>query len=99
MTDINRLMTEIHGITIKKRRNAALLMGKSGNLLAIAPLTEALADPHPGGSQRDRQALGRLGDSSAIPGLITALGDSDLYVRVAAISAMEKSETVTPLTR
>ena len=50
MTDISHLMSGLHGSTVKKRRNAALLMGKSGNLLAIGPLTEALADPHPGSS-------------------------------------------------
>ena len=77
MDDILNWISELRNPTIKKRRAAATLLGKSGNLSAIGPLIEALSDPHPGVRSDIVQALGRLRDSSAIPGLIASLKDAD----------------------
>ncbi len=99
MTDLSRLIAELHSSTVKKRRNAAVLMGKSGNHLAIGPLIEALADPHPGVRSEIIQALGRLGDSSSVTGLIASLRDADRDVRAAAISSLGKLRTGEPLNR
>ena len=86
MTDISHLIPELRRTAAGKRRSAAILLGKSGNLTAIDPLVEALSDPHPGVRCDIVQALGRLRDSSAIPGLITSLKDNDVQVRAAAIA-------------
>ena len=48
MTDISHLIPELRSTAAGKRRSAAILLGKSGNLTAIDPLVEALSDPHPG---------------------------------------------------
>ena len=45
--DISRQIADLHDPTIKKRRSAALHLGKSGNLSTILPLVEALSDTHP----------------------------------------------------
>jgi len=90
MTDISLLVSELRSTTIKRRRAAATLLGKSGNLSAISPLIEALADPHPGVRSDIVQALGKLRDSSAMGGLIASLKDTDSNVRAAAIDAIGK---------
>jgi len=76
------------GPVIKKRREAAVQLGKSANLSAIPFLIEACNDTHPGVRCEVIQALGRLGDSSAVPALISSLDDPDPMVREAAIAAI-----------
>ena len=102
MTDTSHFISELRNAAVNKRRAAATLLGKSGNLSAIGPLVEALSDPHPGVRSDIVQALGRLRDSSAIPGLITSLEDTDPRVRAAAIDAVGKikdRDAVDPLIR
>jgi HEAT repeat protein len=90
MHDISSLVSQLRSPVIKKRREAAVQLGKSANLSAIPFLIEALTDTHPGVRSDVVQALGRLGDSSAVPALISSLDDPDPIVRAAAIAAIGK---------
>lgn len=88
MHDISHQVSQLRSPVIKKRREAAVQLGKSANLLAIPSLVEARSDSHPGVRCDIVQALGRLGDSSAVPALISSLDDPDPTVRAAAIAAI-----------
>jgi HEAT repeat protein len=100
MHDISPLVSQLRSPVIKKRREAAVQLGKSASLSAIPCLVEARFDSHPGVRSDVVQALGRLGDSSAVPALISSLDDPDPMVRVAAIAAIgtiKDRDTVIPL--
>jgi HEAT repeat protein len=102
--DISHLVAELHDPTIKKRRAAAIQLGKSGNLSAIPPLIEALSDNHPLVRCDSVQALGRLGDSSAVAiaaigkikdrdavdPLIRCLCDKEIIIRIGAAEVLGK---------
>jgi hypothetical protein len=71
------------------RAGAAQALGETWSPTAVEPLAQALlADP--GRSVREEAAagLGQIGDASAVSSLIQALGDPDVWVRLAAANAL-----------
>lgn len=71
------------------RRRAALAAGRVGLPEAIAPLTDLLArDSEPEVRTMAAFALGLIGDASAAPALLSALGDADARVQGRAAEAL-----------
>ena len=71
------------------RADAAWDLGFADEPRAWAALRARLADEMPLVRRRAAEALGRIGDREALPGLIDRLGDDDRAVAAAAASAIE----------
>jgi HEAT repeat protein len=65
-------------------------LGKSGNIVAVEPLTVQLGDQEPTVRGTAADALGNLGDPKAIPFLKAMLADQSGFVRVNAAGALYK---------
>jgi HEAT repeat protein len=71
-----------------KRKAAARALGRAGRPDAVAPLSSALADSHPGVRREAAIALGRIGDPDSVPPLLGALADREAAVREGALAAL-----------
>ncbi len=114
MNDISPRVSQLRSPVIKKRREAAVALGKSANLSAIPSLVEALADTHPGvrfASLDDPDpvvraaaiaAIGTIKDRDAVYPLIHCLDDKEMRVRIGAAEVLGKlgdKRAVEPLTK
>lgn len=80
------LLTDSEG---RVRRRAALAAGRVGLPEAVAPLTDLVAkDTEPEVRTMAAFALGLIGDASAAPALLSALGDADARVQGRAAEAL-----------
>ena len=78
-TELPALLADDEG---RVRRRAALGMGRAGVVEGVGPLSARLAtDPEPEVRAMAAFALGLIGDASAAPALVTALGDPDPRVQ------------------
>ncbi len=72
------------------RRNAALALGRTGDVRAVDALIAALIDDDSHVRSYAAGALGQLGDVRAVDALIAALKDDDSHVRSYAAGALEQ---------
>lgn len=63
------------------RRYAASALGTLGDVRAVEPLLQTLADPSDAVRMGAATALGKIGDARAVEPLLHALADSSFYVR------------------
>ena len=70
-----------------RRKRAVEALGKLGDGRATGPLIATLKDPSEAVRKAAANALGRLGEVNS---LVSCLGDSDAYVRSAAVEALSK---------
>jgi HEAT repeat protein len=70
------------------RAHAAVTLGQRGDLAAVPPLIEALADPEPRVRWEAARALGLLRDRRAVPPLVKSLRDDQRNVRMYAAYAL-----------
>jgi len=97
-----RLIILLREGTLNYRWRAAEALGEEGDLRAVAPLIEALSDPHVDVSWIAAKSLGRLGDPEAVPHLIRMLEDEDKWQRIGAaegLGGIADPEAVEPLVR
>ena len=74
----------------KVRVDAAIALGEIGDVRAVGPLIEILADPDYRVRREAARGLGKIGDPCAAEPLIKALSDKERQVREAALEALEK---------
>jgi HEAT repeat protein len=72
------------------RMEAALLLGRSGDLSARRPLERALLDEHYAVRAASARALAHLGDARALPPLFELLTDDEPLVRSEARRALDR---------
>lgn len=76
--------------TWKARTEAAVLLGRSGDIRARRPLVKALGDRHYAVRAAAIRSLTNLGDARAIRPLLDRLGDDEPFVRSEARRAIER---------
>jgi HEAT repeat protein len=74
----------------KVRMDAAIALGEIGDVRAVGPLIEALADRDYRVRREAARGLGKIGDACAVDPLIKTLSDKDWRVREVAIKSLEK---------
>jgi HEAT repeat protein len=74
----------------KARMEAAVFLGRSGDIRARRPLVEALQDPHYAVRAAAIRSLTNLGDLRAIKPLLDRLADDEPFVRSEARHAIER---------
>ncbi|HEY0726593.1 MAG TPA: HEAT repeat domain-containing protein, partial [Pyrinomonadaceae bacterium] len=83
---VDLLIAQLTAEDLEVRRSAAVALGRIGDPIATAPLTNALSDESL--SIDAANALGQIGDPRALDGLLKLIGNSDASVRQAAVSAL-----------
>lgn len=74
----------------KARMEAAVFLGRSGDIRARRPLTKALLDPHYAVRAAAVRSLTNLGDARAVRPILDRLGDDEPFVRTEARRAIER---------
>jgi HEAT repeat protein len=74
----------------KVRMDAAIALGEIGDVRAVNPLIEVLADPDYRVRREAARGLGEIGDARAVDPLIKTLSDKERRVREVAIKSLEK---------
>lgn len=67
------LVVDVEGQEVRIRQEAALVLGRVGDVAALPALVEALGDPEAAVRWRAASSLARLGDASILPALEAAL--------------------------
>ena len=84
------LIERLYDRSEQLRLSVANALGDIGYSRAVRPLTEViLRDPVPAVRAQAASSLGRIGDASALPLLVSALGDAEYWMRFRALEAIE----------
>ncbi len=97
---VTPLLARLHDRSERMRMSAAIALGDLQDRRALQPLIDViLRDPIAAVRAQAASALGRIGDSEALPLLVIALGDPEYWMRFRALEAIEvlKPEDPTPL--
>lgn len=95
-SDIETLLRDLSSLDGETRCRAALLLGNSKRERerVLDALVHSLKDPHSNFRWHVAKALGKLGDSRAVPYLIDTLNDEDKDVREDTVKALEDLRAV-----
>lgn len=86
----DRLIFVLREGHLHRRQDAAFVLGKMGDPVAVKPLCLAMHNSDPLLRMLCVEALGRIGDSAAIDTLRRAIGDPDRKVSSAARKSLKK---------
>lgn len=87
---IDSLIARLADRSDQMRLSAANALGDIGDRRAVRPLIDVvLRDPAPGVRAQAAAALGRTSDPTALPMLVTGLGDPEYWMRYRALEAIE----------
>jgi len=88
---LDLLITRLNDQDENVRKNAAVILGRTGNKKALKPLRETFfKEENPSVRAYIISALGLLGDTSSLDILCEALGDENQLVRAYAVGAMAR---------
>jgi HEAT repeat protein len=88
--DIDGAIALLKSEDVQLRQFVAYLLGQTGSPRAVTPLIEALGDAHVGVRGAAANALGKLGDRSAIPHLERLILDDNRQMVVWAAFALTR---------
>src|SRR5688572_27964864 len=88
--DIEGAIRLLKSPDVQLRQFVAYLLGRAGDARAIEPLIDTLQDDHPGVRGAAANALGALGDETAVPYLKPLLREANQQLMVWAAYALTR---------